>query len=176
LQNESGIEGDKSEDPPALVFVGGSQVSVAFGDGPESLGNTFPIAPVTDIPPLSEAASVNPPFLSPSDTWFIETKKVMVKTLLRPLFRSSVLNAVRTLSCSTNTLLHCALTDTVTQELGSRKAFEPMCPSWKSVRRAPADGAYRKCHGNCFWGYCLQLLEQGVVFCYIQQLSPKNIR
>jgi hypothetical protein len=61
---------------PAQVFVGNSSISVARGDGSEISSDLRPNVRVTEIPSLSEAAAVKPPFPSGGDAWFVETRKV----------------------------------------------------------------------------------------------------
>jgi hypothetical protein len=60
-------------EPGALLFVGGSKISAAVGDGIEYLR---PISRLAEAPPLSETAAVKPPFLTLKDPWFVETKQV----------------------------------------------------------------------------------------------------
>lgn len=71
--------------PPAKVFASGTRISVALLNADSLyyyIHNIVPEKPITDIPPLSEAAAVTPPFLSASDPWLLETKAV--RSMLNP--------------------------------------------------------------------------------------------
>jgi hypothetical protein len=70
-----GVERDITE-PDPLLFVGGMNITAAFGDAGDTSGSVKPIKKVTQVAPLSEAQAVKPPFPSPNDAWLIETKKV----------------------------------------------------------------------------------------------------
>jgi hypothetical protein len=80
LQENDGQKIDKEEispaPAPAQVFVGNSSISVARGDGSIASLDLSPNERVFEIPSLSEAAAVKPPFPSGGDAWFVETRKV----------------------------------------------------------------------------------------------------
>jgi hypothetical protein len=62
--------------PEPLLFTGNTKVSVALGNAGDSSGGIEPLRKVTQVPPLSGAKTLNPPFPLPDDAWLVETKKV----------------------------------------------------------------------------------------------------
>jgi hypothetical protein len=62
--------------PEPLLFTGNTKVSVALGNAEDTSGSIEPLRKVTQVPPLSGAGTLKPPFPSPDDAWLVETKKV----------------------------------------------------------------------------------------------------